>query len=396
MSHGDSDNNTNSSSRPTTASIEPVFARNNTLPAFIDKEYSTSELCSAVEKCSGFGSAIGAQRIGGLWRIYPATETARQKLLISGIVLRGVQVSMRGRNPFIVMSGDGGQTESQSTRLSIGNIPLSFSDTEILECVKALKCEPRSKLFSERDRDASGKLTRWLTGRRFLYITTPSTPLPKSVKIGPFTASLYHKEQRTLTRQKESECRRCFQKTHSTLQCPNPVKCRQCYQDNHKAGDPQCTLIAPLLSCDEFPSLPPPPPVSHPMSPPHPHRSLSACPVPILPSSQMEASGSTCAEQTMTVHDPTTSGKSPSPARGRSRSRKQRQEGSTQASALKQRILQFRRDSSSAKRGRSPHTADTMQKEKHARTGGDEAISPSPTSVTAQDSTSRQDDTDPS
>ena len=362
----DTDNNTERSSA---SRVQPVFVRNNTLPAFSDKEYSTSEICTAVEKVCGFGNAIGAQRIGGLWRIYLSSETARQKLLISGVVLRGVQVLVRDKNPFIVISQDGSQTEQQTTRLSIGNIPLSFSDKDILESMKALKCQPQSKMVAERDRDANGKLTRWLTGRRFIYIATPPTPLPKSVKIGPFTASLYHKEQKDRDRQRQAECSRCLQNTHPTAQCLNPIKCKQCYRDGHKAGDPQCHLFPDsLTSAEDFP--PPPPPLTG--------NAISPSPAATEALSQFSSAGrslSSPPQGAATRSRPTEKGNeaarkspSPSPVRGRSRSKKQNATGLSQQAGLKQTSLHFsRRDSSSAKRARSPLQREPDQRDKLAR-----------------------------
>ena len=86
------------------------------------------------------------------------------------------------------------------------------------------------------------KLTRWKTGRRFLYIGVPSEPLPKIVEIGPFKASFYHKEQKTEERQSKAECRKCLQKGHRAAACVNPIKCRQCFKDGHKAGDADCAM----------------------------------------------------------------------------------------------------------------------------------------------------------
>ena len=51
--------------------------------------------------------------------------------------------------------------------------------------------------MDERDRDDNGKLTRWKTGCRFLYMEVPVQPSTKTVMTGIFKASLYHKEQKT-------------------------------------------------------------------------------------------------------------------------------------------------------------------------------------------------------
>lgn len=225
--------------------VLPVFVLNNQLPAFQTKFFTTSEIYAAAEKTCGYDSIEGAQKIGALWRIYPSKQEARQKLLIQGFVLRGVRVEVKAKNPFVVKSSGENDVDSdqqQSTKLIIGNVPLSFSDEELLQAVKGLGVTMHSKLIPERDRDENGKLTRWKTGRRFVYIKVPSTPLPKTVPIGLFKTSLYHREQKLATQQQQAECQRCLTKGHSTSECTNPVRCKQCYQSEHRAGDVQCCL----------------------------------------------------------------------------------------------------------------------------------------------------------
>lgn len=228
---------------------EPVFVINNQLPAFEQKPFTTSEICAAGERVCGYNSIEGAQRIGSLWRIYPRTREYRQKLLLEGIVLRGVQVVVKSRNPFLVrapgshdMVGDRVADQPPSTKLIISNIPLSYSDNDILHAVNNLGVTALSKLISERDRDDKGKLTHWKTGRRFVYISLPKSPLPRTLEVGPFKASLFHKEQKTADRQKAATCRKCLQTGHMAADCMAPIKCRQCFKDGHKAGDPVCSL----------------------------------------------------------------------------------------------------------------------------------------------------------
>ncbi|KAL8592032.1 hypothetical protein ACOMHN_060525 [Nucella lapillus] len=223
------------------AGVVPVFIVNNQLPAFDHKSFTTSEIYSAVEKTSGFESVKGAQRIGSLWRIYTRTSEARQKVLLQGFAIRGVRVEVKDKNYFLVSSPVGQEKEVPATKLTISNVPLSFSDDDILHTIKKLNINVRSQLIQERDRDNNGKLTRWKTGRRFLYIDVPAEPLPKFVETGPFKATLYHKEQKYTTNQTGSS--KCFEKGHQASTCTHPVKCRQCFKDGHKAGDPVCEMV---------------------------------------------------------------------------------------------------------------------------------------------------------
>lgn len=223
----------------------PVFALNNALPAFDKKDFSTAEVCASAEKTAGFNSVIGAQKISGLWRIYPRDKGARQKLLIQGMTVRGVQVTVKEKNPYLIPSLDGKEEEVPATKVIVGNVPISYSDQEIVKSVQELGCTLRSKLILERDRDERGKLTHWLTGRRIIYVSIPREPLPKHIQVGPFRASVYHREQKDPLREAAAECRKCLQKgQHKTADCPNPVKCRQCFADGHKAGDNVCSLTA--------------------------------------------------------------------------------------------------------------------------------------------------------
>ena len=99
-----------------------------------------------------------------------------------------------------------------------------------------------SPIRYECDRD-SGKLTRWKTGPHFLFIGVPKEPLPREVKIGLFTAKLYHWEQGLEQRKQFQTCNNCLQKGHYRYECNNPVVCRVCRQQGHRQGHPDCTLL---------------------------------------------------------------------------------------------------------------------------------------------------------
>ena len=48
----------------------------------------------------------------------------------------------------------------------------------------------------EQEEDEHGKLSHRKTGRRCIYIDAPSQPLPKTLKMGLFAATLFHEEQK--------------------------------------------------------------------------------------------------------------------------------------------------------------------------------------------------------
>ena len=68
----------------------------------------------------------------------------------------------------------------------------------------------------EKIRNRDGKLTRFLTGRRFIFIEIPDKPLVTEVAVGGFKASLYHKEQP----KKTPVCKQYQGLGHWASQCP--------------------------------------------------------------------------------------------------------------------------------------------------------------------------------
>ena len=158
-------------------------------------------------------------------------------LLLEGMEVRILTVNRFDKNPHIVKTPDG-EKEVQTTKLIIANLP--FSNDEIERKLVQLGCEPQSKLMMERDRDERGGLTRWLTGRRFVYIRIPDRAPPEKISTGGTTATLYHREQKN--KPENSTCSRCFTKGHLPSSCTNDIVCRTRKQPDHKNGHPSCPL----------------------------------------------------------------------------------------------------------------------------------------------------------
>ena len=98
---------------------EPVFVTARALPS-LHVLPDTIDMCRAAENTSGRGSIGGAQRIRGLWRIYPRRQEARDKLLLGGMNLWGTQVSLLPQNPFTLQDQN---SEKPATKLWVGNCP---------------------------------------------------------------------------------------------------------------------------------------------------------------------------------------------------------------------------------------------------------------------------------
>ena len=188
-----------------------------------DKYLTVCEICYAVRDVVGRESYIdGAQRIGGLWRVYMKDPIARAQVLVTGISLRDMQVNMYDKNPYL----HPGKEDVETTRLYVRNIPLSYDNDVITDYLKNMGLEMLGSLKYVRARTPEGKLTNCKTGDRFVEIVVPDEPLPKKKAMGLFTASLYYKEQKQTTN--EIECGNCRQTGHD------------CLKPGHKKGSPLC------------------------------------------------------------------------------------------------------------------------------------------------------------
>ncbi|GFS15882.1 hypothetical protein ElyMa_004944700 [Elysia marginata] len=147
------------------------------------------EICKACEAVARVGSCDGAQKISGLWRIYPTSVEARRDLILSEVGLGQQAITVLGQNPFLVR----GQEGIPTTKLIIGNVPTLVAQSKIMD---ALGVVLRSPIKDEHHRDDMGELTRFKTGRRFIYVNMPKTPLPKMMRVGAnFTGYLYYRVQ---------------------------------------------------------------------------------------------------------------------------------------------------------------------------------------------------------
>ena len=144
------------------------------MPANDSLKCDTLEICVAAEKVNGTETILGAQEIRGLWRVYPLTRTARNKLLVDNLTLKQITVQVHDNNPFIVRGGSA--EEVPVTKVWISDILISVDGKDIRTELIGLGCVLRSSLINETIRNKDGKLTRFLTGRRFVFVNIPERP----------------------------------------------------------------------------------------------------------------------------------------------------------------------------------------------------------------------------
>ena len=224
------------------ADCEPVFVTTRALPSR-HVSLDTIDLCSAAERTTGRGTIRGAQRIRGLWRIYRRKSEARQKLLLEGMELWGVQISVVDKNPFIIRDQND-EDKKPATKVWVPNVRISFEDKQIETALTKIGCELRSALRKRKKKELARNKDRqlnWETGRRFVRLTTPKTRLQKDLKIGIFNAEIYDKEQKAL-REGAKKCTNCLLPGHGGFECKNSVVCLACHRPGHRRGDTLCEL----------------------------------------------------------------------------------------------------------------------------------------------------------
>ena len=242
-------------SEGTNIRFEPVFFKNSDVPQENNNWLGTWEICKACEFVVNDTDAEneieknyieGAQKIGDLWRVYINDSTARVNLLLQGITLRGLHIELKDKNPFVIV----GFEDYETTRLFIRNIPLSFDNSEIEKSLREKGVKMVNSMKYSRARDPNGKLTNFKTGDRFVDIIVPDDPLPKKLEMGIFIASLYHREQKQLN--KDKECGNCMLKGHIRKECPNEMVCYECREAGHKRGDPECQALQRRFQDDDY------------------------------------------------------------------------------------------------------------------------------------------------
>ena len=171
--------------------VSPVFIRYADIPS---EAVLGEEICRAAEREVGVNGIFALQKAGGLFRLYPHSEAARSRLVLHGFTVRSTRIFPTPTSPKRTFSHNG--IVVQSTRLVVSNLPISVSDTDILEEIKAAGYKPLSALSYDCLRDKHKRLTRFCNGNRSIFVIKPVGPQPKTVRVqGKFTGFIFYPER---------------------------------------------------------------------------------------------------------------------------------------------------------------------------------------------------------
>ncbi|CAG2191292.1 unnamed protein product [Mytilus edulis] len=187
------------------------------------------EVYRAIEEQVSVRALIGLQRVRGIWRIYFDNEQDKKELLSLGLTIRRKSITLYLRNPKVTMN-----EEPNAIKVRVKNVPLSADDDQILRTLETSvsKCEI---ITHSRERLRIDNLvTNCRTGDRIVICKPFNPPLPKSLKIGNYWATISHFGQASTSRPNIMKCSKCLEEGHIANTCPNGWKCKKCGQLGHR------------------------------------------------------------------------------------------------------------------------------------------------------------------
>ena len=105
---------------------KPVFIKHKDIPSHDERPTTNGDVYKCLLRVIPANQIRGIQKIGGLWRIYIESQSARIQLITNGLDFRNVNIAVYDSNPFII---DG---KENCLRLLIKDVPLSVHDTMII------------------------------------------------------------------------------------------------------------------------------------------------------------------------------------------------------------------------------------------------------------------------
>ena len=212
----------------TVVSTTPVFLKVADAPVGV----TVPEICEAAEAKIGFDTIAGAVRKPTVWRLYGKRPENKAKLLEGinpHIVIRkqvdndheykDFVIPLYSKNPMSNSIGPDGKI-IPSIRLSIDGLFLSVSMEDVKKTLEKIPgLVMKSPIYFDRAFKRNKTLSRFVNGRRFVYIDEPAenAPLPPTIKVGAFQASLFYRGM--------------------------PLRCWDCFGP-HRKGDKSCPKYA--------------------------------------------------------------------------------------------------------------------------------------------------------
>ena len=172
-------------------SIPPLFLREKDLT----RKLSAFELCSCITRMISPAKLEGVQQIGGLWRIYIKDKATKLELFCRKTVLiDGKHVPLYDQNPTLYHHNTVGMQHLPvlNDKLTIRNLPLSVSNTEVKQFLVNNNIQLRSDVKYGYIRDQEGLLTSFKSGDRFVYTAPFDPPLPRKQVICDIPCLVLH------------------------------------------------------------------------------------------------------------------------------------------------------------------------------------------------------------
>ena len=182
----------------TIQSVPPVFLKERDIQGI-----TPIQLCNAIVSVISDSKLEGVQKVNNIWRVYLKDRQTRLELSVKeSIIVNGQRVRLYDTNPNVVFSGYSHNQRFDADKLTIKNLPLSVSNTEIAKMLREKNIQMISPIRYGYIRDAGGQLTDYKSGDRYVYVQPYDQPLPKQQEVGIFKCILIHHG-------KDTECKAC-------------------------------------------------------------------------------------------------------------------------------------------------------------------------------------------
>ena len=142
----------------TLLNINPVyFFHKEAMPEIVrnENELSSFEVCMSVANIIDESLIEGAQKVGGLWKIYLCDPKARAVLLSNGLSIRHRSINLYDENPYSMKRRYEGQTE----KVTIQDLPLSIDNEDVYNLISSY---PGCKIIGDVKYSRAKKSSWWL------------------------------------------------------------------------------------------------------------------------------------------------------------------------------------------------------------------------------------------